>query len=101
VGGIAQIFWDIENCAVPHAQHPAMVVRKLRSLKTPRGYSPSRIVAAGTLDKLPVNTREGLVASGVDLLDCSSSKPSASDFLLLEEIQRWTFFHPPHCSGIM
>ncbi|KZT59330.1 hypothetical protein CALCODRAFT_194416 [Calocera cornea HHB12733] len=53
------------------------------------------------MDKLPLNIKEALIASGVDLLDCSSSKPSASDFLLLEEMHQFTFLHRPASTGII
>jgi len=99
--GTAQKFWDIRNCRVPRGIHPAVVVEKLRGSRTSRGYAPSRIVATVAMEQLHLTTREALVASGVDILDCSSSKPSASDFLLLEEIQKWTFYNPTARSGVI
>ncbi|KZT59317.1 hypothetical protein CALCODRAFT_194353 [Calocera cornea HHB12733] len=100
-GGLAQIFWDVENCGIPSGINPAVVVQKLRALRTSRGYAPSGIVATVASNHLSLATREALVASGVDVLDSTSTKPSAADFLLLEEIQKWTFHHPPNCYGVM
>ncbi|KZT59331.1 hypothetical protein CALCODRAFT_493669 [Calocera cornea HHB12733] len=102
VNGTVHVFWDIENCQVPIGVHPSMVVQNIWRLRTSRGYSPSRIVAATSSAKLSTFLRNSLQSSGVELLDRPSSKPSAADMILLEEVQRFTLSHSdPSVAGVM
>ncbi|KZT59316.1 hypothetical protein CALCODRAFT_493659 [Calocera cornea HHB12733] len=99
--GVSHVFWDIENCAVPTGLHPSTVVQHIRRLHTSRGYSPSRVVAAHSRRPMSNSVIEALKDAGVDVVESASSKRSAADMLLLEEVQRFTLLHSAASSGLI
>jgi len=90
------VFWDIENCAVPATMKGVQVVHAIRSFALQRGILKN-ISAFANLKLIKDDLRSDLQESGVLLHDVTR-KANSSDLAILVEILKLVIDNkPPHC----
>lgn len=90
------VFWDIENCAVPTTMKGVQVVNAIRSFALQRGILKN-ISAFANLKLIRDDLRADLQESGVLLHDVTR-KANSSDLAILVEILKLVIDNkPPHC----
>lgn len=90
------VFWDIENCAVPATMKGVQVVNAIRSFALQRGILKN-ISAFANLKLIKDDLRSDLQESGVLLHDVTR-KANSSDLAILVEILKLVIDNkPPHC----
>lgn len=90
------VFWDIENCAVPTTMKGVQVVNAIRSFALQRGILKN-ISAFANLKLIKDDLRADLQESGVLLHDVTR-KANSSDLAILVEILKLVIDNkPPHC----
>lgn len=92
------IFWDIENCAVPHGVNAEEVAVHIR--QTFKAHlaiqGPIRVFSAyGDFAHLPRHTRQGCQKTGVSLIDIPHGKKDAADKAILADMFLFALDHPP------
>jgi hypothetical protein len=91
------VFWDIENCAVPSGMKGVHVVHAIRQFALQRGILKN-ISAFANFKLLKEKLRADMQESGVVLHDIVTSKANSSDLAILVEILKVVIDHkPPHC----
>eukprot|EP01133_Synstelium_polycarpum_P017471 gene17471-20846_t len=91
------VFWDLENCAVPSYMKGIHVVNAIRSFALQRGVLKN-ISAFANLKLIKDELRSNLQECGVLLHDVSRNKSNASDIAILVEILKLVIDNkPPHC----
>ncbi|KAI5082577.1 hypothetical protein GOP47_0002320 [Adiantum capillus-veneris] len=91
------IFWDIENCAVPHGVNVEEVSGHIRrTFKVDlEMQGPIRVFSAyGDFSLIPRHTRQGCQMTGVNLIDVPHGKKDAADKAILADMFLFALDNP-------
>ncbi|KAH6570243.1 hypothetical protein BASA60_007847 [Batrachochytrium salamandrivorans] len=79
--------------AVPNGIRGFDLIYKLK--ESVRPTKVRRILAVGNVSRIQESQRVDLQNAGVELHDCASPKPSASDMTIVVEMLKFVYFNPP------
>ncbi|MCO5606850.1 hypothetical protein L7F22_061041 [Adiantum nelumboides] len=92
------IFWDIENCAVPHGVKVEEVSGNIRrAFKAHLAMQGTIILfsAYGDFSHLPRHIRQGCQMTGVNLIDIPHGRKDAADKAILADMFLFALDNPP------
>ncbi|KAL2913558.1 hypothetical protein HK105_207018 [Polyrhizophydium stewartii] len=96
---MATVYWDLENAGVPSGVRGFELVRCIKeALKL---ALVRNIVAVCNVSRFEAGLRTELQSAGVTLIDCASTKPSASDMAIVTELLKFTFDTRPPATIVL